>query len=194
MGSRADRLNRVLLSLLAVVLLATGIAGLLFGLGAFGQDRANSLVLSRDVVQFVPEQARWFWPLVAVLLVLLALLALRWLLQQLRTDRLGDLDLTEHRNRGETHVDAAAVTEALVDATQRCPGVDSAAARIVRVRHRDRLVLHVRLADRADIAEVRRQLATGPLTDLRHVLGEATCPDLSVELEPSNRGSSRSVA
>ena len=94
MGSRADRLNRVLLTLLALVLLAAGTAGLLFGLGVFGQDRASSLVLSRDVVRFVREQAPWFWPLVAVLLAVVALLALRWLVQQVRTDRIGDLDLT----------------------------------------------------------------------------------------------------
>lgn len=194
MGSRADRLNRVLLTLIALVLVAGGTTGLLFGLGALGQDRASHLVLSGDVEDFVVEQAPWFWPLAAAVLVLLALLALRWLLQQVRTDRVGDLDLTEHRNSGETRVDAAAVTEALVAATQRCAGVDSASARIVRVRGADRLVLGVRLADRADVAEVRRQLATGPLTDLRHVLGESTCPDVFVELEPSPRGSSRSVA
>ena len=86
------------------------------------------------------------------------------------------------------------MTDALVEATQRCPGVDGASARLDRVRHRDRLVLHVRLADRADIAEVRQRLAAGPLTDLRRVLGEPTCPDLTVELEPSNRGSGRSLA
>lgn len=194
MGSRADRLNRVLLTIIALMLIAAGTTGLLFGLGALGQDRASDLVLSGKVEQFVVEQAPWFWPLVAVVLMVLALLALRWLLQQLRTDRVGDLDLTEHRNRGETRVDVAAVTDALVEATQRCAGVDSASARVVQVRGDDRLVLSVRLADRADIAEVRRQLATGPLTDLRHVLGEATCPDIAVELEPTTRGSSRSVA
>lgn len=194
MGSRADRLNRILLTLLALVLLAAGTTGLLFGLGAFGRDRTSDLVLSSEVEEFVVGQAEWFWPLVAVVFVLLGVLALRWLLQQVRTDRLGDIDLTEHRNRGETRVDAAAVTDALVEATQRCAGVDSAAARIVRVRGVDRVVLGVRLADRADIAEVRRLLATGPLTDLRHVLGESTCPDVVVELEPTTRGSSRSVA
>ncbi len=194
MGSRADRLNRFLLTLLALVLLAAGTTGLLFGLGAFGQGRTSDLVLSSEVEEFVVGQAEWFWPLVAVVLVLLGLLALRWLLLQVRTDRLGDIDLTEHRNRGETRVDAAAVTDALVEATQRCAGVDSATARIVRVRGADRVVLGVRLADRADIADVRRQLTTGPLTDLRHVLGESICPDVVVELEPTTRGSSRSVA
>lgn len=194
MGSRADRLNRFLLTLLALVLLAAGTTGLLFGLGGFGQGRTSDLVLSSEVEEFVVGQAEWFWPLVAVVLVLLGVLALRWLLLQVRTDRLGDIDLTEHRNRGETRVDAAAVTDALVESTQRCAGVDSATARIVRVRGADRVVLGVRLADRADLAEVRRQLTTGPLTDLRHVLGESTCPDVVVELEPTTRGSSRSVA
>lgn len=193
MGSRADRLNRALLTLLGLLLLTAGAAGLLFGLGAFGEQRAQAGVLSDDVERFVVEQAPWFWPLVAVVLVALALLALRWLLLQVRTDRVGDLDLTERRNEGETHVDAGAVTDALVAATEATPGVDSASARLVSVRGDDRLVLAVRLADRADLAAVRRQLAEGPLADLRSCLGEA-CPPVRVELEPSTKGSSRVVS
>lgn len=194
MGSRADRLNRFLLSLLGLLLLIAGVTGLLFGFGAFGEQLAGDRVLAREVEQFVVDQAAWFWPLVAALSLVLAVFALRWLVLQLQTDRVGDLDLTERRNDGETHVDSTAVTDALVDATEATPGVQSASARLVRVRGQEQLVLTVRLADRVDLAATRRALAEGPLTDLRQALGADTCPPVTVELEPSTRGQARSLA
>jgi len=194
MGSPADRVNRVMLTLLGLLLLIAGATGLLFGLGAFGATLAGEQVLADEVKQFVVEQAAWFWPVVAVLSLLLAVLALRWLVLQLQTDRVGDLDLTERRNDGETHVDSTAVTDALVAATEATPGVQSASARLVRAHGDDQLVLFVRLADRVDLAAVRSALADGPLTDLRQALGADTCPQVRVELEPSTRGRARSLA
>lgn len=194
MGARADRLNRFLLSLLGLVLLAIGVLGLLPALGVFGAERSDDRVLSPDVERYVADEATWLWPLVAVVLIGLALLALRWLIAQLRTDRVDDLDLTADRTRGETHVDPAAVTGGLVHAVERCPGVDGAHARIVRSRGRRQLLLQVRLADRADARDVRRALADGPLSDLGQVLGGLSWPEVHVDLEPSTRGTSRTVA
>jgi hypothetical protein len=194
MGARADRLNRVVLTILGLLLLAAGVTGLLVGLGVFGADAATNRVLAPDVEPWVERNADWFWPAVALVAVLLALLALRWVVQQLRTDRVGDLDLTVERDRGETRVDAGAVTDALVASVEELPGVDSASSRLLS-RHGSRtLLLQVRLADRADARAVRSALAAGPLTELRQVLGTDTAPRLRVELEPSSRGSSRSVA
>ena len=193
MGSRADRLNRRILTLVGCALLAAGVAGLLFGLGVFGEDVAQQEVLAPEFEDFVVEQAPWVWPLVVVVLALLAVLALLWLVQQLRNDRVGELDLTASRDEGETTVASAAVTDALSDAAERCAGVESASARVIQVKNADRLILSVRLADRADFTDVRQQLAAGPLTDLRHALGDDT-PEVLVELEPSTRGRARVVA
>lgn len=194
MGARADRLNRVLLTLLGLVLLAAGVLGLLPALGVFGADRSDDRVLDPAVPEFVTRHADWLWPLVAVLLVLLAVAALRWLVQQLRSDRVDELDLTQDRTRGETRVEAAAVTDALVSAVERTPGVDGAHARLVRRSGRRQLLLQVRLSDRADAAAVRTALAEGPLSDLRTVLGGLSWPEVHVDLEPSTRGSARTVA
>jgi hypothetical protein len=188
MGATADRLNRVLLALLGLLLLAAGVAALLPGLGAFGERVQSRRVFSSDAVSFVEDNARWLAPLVAVLALLLALLAMRWLLRQLRTDRVDALDLTEQRNRGETQVDAAALTSALEDAVERCPGVSDAHARVVDVKGREQLLVEVRLADRADIAVARRCLAEGPLIELRQALGDDRCPPVRVELAPSTKG------
>lgn len=194
MGARADRLNRALLSLLGLLLSAVGVSGLLFGSGALGEQYVQRRLLLPDLVSFVEDEALWLWPLLALLALLLALLALRYLLLQLRTDRVDAVDLTDRRNHGETWIDAAAVTDALVDAVEACPGVESASARLIRVRRREQLLLYVRLADRADVGQARRALGDGPLTDLRRVLGEAGCPQVRVELEPSTKGNGRVLA
>lgn len=192
MGARADRLNRVLLTLLALLLLAAGVAGLLLGTGVLDERYQRNRVLPDETGPFVTDNAGWLWPVVTLLAVVLSLLALRWLLLQLGTDRRGTLDLTTTRTDGETRVEAGAVTDALVDALERLPGVDAASARFITVKGREQLLLHVRLADRADVAQARQALADGPLTELRQVLGEA-CPPVVVELEPSTRGSSREL-
>jgi hypothetical protein len=194
MGARADRLNRVLLVLLGLLLLAAGVGGLLAGSGVLGDRYAQDRILPAETGSFVTDNAAWLWPAVCVVAIGLALLALQWLAQQLRTDRVDDIDLTTDRQAGETHVDAAAVTGALVDAVEASPGVDAASARSIVVRGRRRLLLHVRLADRTDVAAARRALGEGPLTDLRRVLGDDAAPEIVVELEPSTKGSGRVVA
>jgi hypothetical protein len=192
MGARADRLNRVLLALLGLLLLAAGAAVLLAGSGLLGDDVSRRRLVHPQVSDFVARHDQWLWPVVAVLALLLSLLALRWLLLQLQTDRIDAVDLTQFRRSGETHVDAAAVTSALVEAVEQCPGVDSGTARLVRVRGRAQLLLHVRLADRADLAATREQLAHGPIRELAQALGEDS-PEVVVELEPSTKGSARAV-
>lgn len=192
MGARADRLNRILLTLLGLVLLVAGTGTLVAGSGVLGRDVAEQRVLHPDTGSFIERNAGWLWPAVALVAVLLALLALRWLLLQLRSDRIEEVDLTRTRRSGETHVDTAALTSALVDAVQDCPGVDGATVRLVRARGREQLLMHVRLADRADIAATRTQLAEGPIEQLLQVMGEQA-PAVVVELEPSTRGSSRTV-
>lgn len=193
MGARADRLNRTLLTLLGLLLLVAGVSGLLFGSGALGERYPQRYLLSPGSVSFVADEAPWLWPVLAALALLLALLALRYLLLQLRTDRVDAVDLTERRNSGETRIDAAAITDALVDAVEACSGVESASARLIRVHRREQLLLYVRLADRADVGQTRRALGEGPLTDLRRVLGDA-CPEVRVELEPSMKGNGRVLA
>jgi hypothetical protein len=194
MGTPADRLNRILLSLLGLLLLAGGVAGILAGTGVLGADVPDRRVLSGEFVDLVRENATWLWPAAALVGVLLALLALRWLLGQLRTDRIDELDLTDERNVGEVRLQAGALTDAVVDAVEDCPGVDSASARLIRRKRRETLLVHVRLADRADLAAARRTLAEGPLADLRSALGGTDWPAVVVELEPSRKGDARAVA
>lgn len=184
MNPRVDTANRAMLSLLAVILLAAGGLGLALSFGAFGDG--NRPLLPEGMRRFAQEQP-WFWWAVAAVCLLLALLALRWLLAQLSTDRVGKLDLTTDDRDGLTVVHSGALSAAVENETTALRGVSSASAHLSETRGR-RLSLAVDLADYADIAEVRAALEDRVVMQARQAVGDPTLP-VDIELRP---GMSRS--
>ncbi len=57
----------------------------------------------------------WFWPALATIAVLVALLALRWLAVQTRSDTIGHIGLESDPRHGVTRLSAGAATGALED-------------------------------------------------------------------------------
>ena len=68
-----DRLNAAVLTVLALALVGVGAYGLARGYGAFGDARAAAPILTEDVRSFVSRNGDWFWPVAAVLSLLVAL-------------------------------------------------------------------------------------------------------------------------
>ena len=98
-GSRPPRAA----TLLALLLLVGAGFGLALRFGVFGTARANQPLLLPAARRFAHRNTGWFWLVLAAVVVVLALLALRWLLQQVGTDRVRELDLkpnTAHRRPG----------------------------------------------------------------------------------------------
>ena len=83
MSRRVDTANRTVLTLLGLLLLGGGAVGLAASSGALGDPPQ---VLPGSARRFEDQQP-WFWWAVAGACLLLALLGLRWLLAQVRTDR-----------------------------------------------------------------------------------------------------------
>ena len=112
---RTARGNRVGLGLLGLILLVAGAAILIRSTGLFGGilGPPGEPVYSDATVAWVHDQRPWLWLTIAAVGVLVALLALRWLLVQLRSDRLGRLMLdTDHADApasGRADVPAGAV-------------------------------------------------------------------------------------
>lgn len=180
MSARVNGVNRTLLTLLGLLLLAAGGLGLAYSAGAFGAGEHP----------FVPQGLRdlardqgWFWWAVAGGCVLLALLGLWWLLAQLRTDRVGPLDLTTDERDGLTSLHADALTDAVEEETEQLRGVIGASARL-RDRRGRRLVLQVDLAEYADIAEVRAGVEDRVVAHARQAIDDPDLP-VDVELRPS---------
>lgn len=193
MSARVNAANRTVLLLLAVLLLVAAAVGLAIGFGAglagVTLPRSQDAVLTPKTTT-TANDSPWFWWAVAAVCVVIALLALRWLLAQFATDRGGDLDLTENDREGITTLTAGAVGDAVAAETKTYPGVEGASAHL-RDRPSRTLVLTVDIAEYADLTTVRNQLETGAIAHARHAIGE---PDLPVHVEFHPTRTRRTVA
>ena len=187
MSRRVDTANRTVLTLLGLLLLGGGGVGLAASFGAFGDPPP---VLPAPARRFEDDQP-WFWWALAGVCLLIALLALRWLLAQLRTDRLSRLDLTRDDREGRTVVHAGALTDAVEEEAKALRGVAGASARLLE-DHARKLTVAVELADYADVAEVRRVIEDRVVAHARQAVDDPDLP-VDVELRPGRRSGSRGL-
>jgi len=169
MNHGPDRLNRAVLTLLAVLLVAAGAYGLARGYGAFGDDRASDPVLTDDVRSFVSRNAGWFWPVAAVVALLVAWLGLRWLVAQLSSTAVSRLDVPT-TGPGHTELLASAAAAAVTSDVEGYPGVRAARARLVADHPVPEVELTVEVAEDADVPAVRRRIEEHALARLRTAL------------------------
>lgn len=179
MNPGADRANRSVLLLLGLLLTAAAAVGLVVSYGAFGVDRARRPVFTTSGQDFVNRNHGWFWPAVAIAAVLLGLLALRWLLAQLGSDRAGTLPLEPDTRQGSTRLAASALTGALTEEIESYQGVRQASARLLHDPRQPDLVLTVSLNERADLSALRNRIEDHAIRHARQALSR----DLPVELE-----------
>ena len=156
--TRLDALNRTVLTIVALLLAAAGVYGLLRGEGAFGDAASDEPLLWDDLRRFVNDNAGWFWLLVAVVALVIAWLAWRWLrVQLLPTPSLDRLAIGRGEG-GTTDLSAGAVSDAVRRELETSP--DVSAARVRLVGDPAELVLDIRatVAAGADQVQVRRQI------------------------------------
>ncbi|MFA1547602.1 alkaline shock response membrane anchor protein AmaP [Actinomadura chokoriensis] len=169
------RINRTGLLLLGVILAAAGGAGLARGVGAFGDGRASAPVLTGQARRFADDHA-WFWPAVAAVAVVLALLGLAWMLTQLRSSRLQGLSLEPDDEPGETRVEAKAITDALEAEIGEYPGVRRARALLIGSSKGAGLRLSIAYGQDADPAELRRRIQDDAVPRLCAALERESIP------------------
>jgi len=181
MNRRANVINRVVLTVLGLLLLTAGGLGLAVSVGALGESRADNSVLPQEVSTF-PDGHPWFWWAVTGALLLIAVLALLWLLTQLKTSRTTRLDLTTNARDGYTTLHASALTDAVEDEALGITGVTNVSANVHEHRGQH-LFLRVGLAESADIDEVRTRLENEVVTHLREGVTDPRFP-VTIELRP----------
>ncbi len=169
MGPRAGLRNRLRLVIVGVLVFAGGGLALARGFGAFGDRRAHSPLLTRTESSYAAHHG-WFWPVVAALAIVVALLALRWLMLQLRRDRVHTLSLEADRSHGVTRLPASAAAAALEEEIGDYRGVRSAEAKLTRDPASPELTLIVALDDRADSGQLRRRVEGEALPNFRQAL------------------------
>jgi hypothetical protein len=187
----ADRTNRIMLTLLALVLTAAGVAGALAGFGVFGQATKHDVLISGQLRNYFGRHGDWLWPVIAVVAAIIALLALRWLLALLfSTDRAGDLPLTGDRSAGRTTLSAAALTDAVSSEIDSYPGVDSARARLIGDPLAPTLVISATLEESANLPGLRRRIEDNAVRHARQALDNPALPvrlDLTITSRQAQR-------
>ena len=169
MRRRPDRLNSAVLSVLALALIGVGAYGLARGYGAFGDRRADDPVLSDEVRDAVTRNSDWFWPVAAVVSLVLAWLGLRWLLAQISTPTVSRLPVRAD-GPGHTELASAGATAALARDIEDYQGVRAAHARLVGDDPVPEVEVSVDVHDDADIPAVRRRIEEHALARFRSAL------------------------
>lgn len=187
----ADRTNRALLTLFALLLVVAGAAAAGASLGLFGTVTKHRTLLHNDVGDFYSRHGDWLWPVTALVALLVVLLALRWLLALLfTTDRASDLRIVGGGGPGRSTLAPAALTEAVTEEIAGYRGVDSARARLIDNSGSLRLVVTATLEQTADLPALRQQIQTGALAHARTALDRPELPaqlDLTVTTKRSTR-------
>jgi hypothetical protein len=174
--SRIDSVNRVLLSLLGLAALAGGVVILLFSVRVFGDSWADQPVLQQETRDFADRNAGWFWAAIAIGAAVLALLALRWLLAQASTSRVGSLNLEPDRSQGHTRLSTGAVADAVEEEVERLHGVDRASVRVLGKPTDPLLRLDVKVGEDGDLGYIRSRLEQETVPRARQAIGIRTLP------------------
>lgn len=176
MRQTAIRLNRSWLTVLGVLLVLVGLAGLLLGTGL-----AGPLLVRTGLGRTPPGPDRhlfgaatqaafgltWVVLVTAVVAVVLGLLGLLWLIAQVpRANAAKPFRLHDDTRTGLTRVAPDVLARAVEDQTRALPGVSAASAVIRGTTQRPELVLKVTADDRADLPELLTRLQDEVATDL----------------------------
>lgn len=173
------RANRSILASIGLLLLIAGAAGIAAGAGLFGDTFKKKKVIDQDYRDWVAAHD-WFWLAVAGGSILIALLALRWLLAQASTSRVSHLDVESDRTAGRTVLSGSAVTDAVTGEIKGYRGISGASAHLLGTRGAPTLLIHASLDGRGDPAEIRRRIQTDAVAHARQALDK---PELPVRLE-----------
>ena len=197
MSSRTARGNRVGLAVVGVLLLAAGGYVLARSLGAFGTEQADAPVYSERTASWIHAQQPWIWITLAAVGVIVALLALRWLLVQLRTERLGrialdtdlDLDPDDDLGVGRTSLPTNALTAAIGQEIDGYPGVRAVTVHVAGRTDRPELRLEVTIDADADPARIRTRIVDEAIAHAKAALNTEFLPTqllLAVNRPPRN--------
>jgi hypothetical protein len=164
-----DRLNRLALLALGLVLFAAGAYGLARSYGALGDTKADEPVLLESVRTFVGRHDAWFWPVSFVVALLIAYLGYRWLKAQLvpggRRPKYHVADA-----RDEVVLTAAALEDAVASDLEEDHRVIAANARITEFGDTPALNVTMTVRDDVTFHELKHDYETRNLERARSAL------------------------
>ncbi|MGC7097699.1 alkaline shock response membrane anchor protein AmaP [Amycolatopsis lurida] len=178
--NRPARLNRGLLGVFGLVLLAAG--G--FALGTYS-GKLTWFDRSGAVLPGIATPPTWALYATAAGAIVAGLLALRWLVAQLaRKPKTHTWRLETDPAQGRTEIAASTAVAPFVEEVGTFPGVHSARATLAGSRQSPMLAVIVRTHQSGDLRAIREHLDTKALPRLREALDLDTFP-LTVEYRPT---------
>ena len=187
----ADRTNRTMMLVFALLLIAAGLDAGAASIGGYGTGTAHSHLMANPTGHFIGANGIWLWPVAAVAALIVALIALRWLIALLfSTDRSGDLLIRSGSGAGRTTLASGALTDAVAEEIEGYRGVNSARARLIGDREDPELVVTAGLEQTADFTALRQRIETEALTHARQALGDMALP-AQLELTISTKRGAR---
>lgn len=166
---RVDRLDRVVLRILAVLLIALGVAALLHATGALGSRRRASPVLSTPTVDWYRQNGSWLGPVAGGVLLVLTLLALWWVSAQVRLNGVSRVDLSREPGAALT-VDGGELAECVERDAVNQEGIDRARARISATEDAVHVWITIWVAPPYDVGRSVSRVANTVLPKLRTTL------------------------
>ncbi len=177
--------NRVLLALAGVVLLALGLAVLVgsldlqrrwgFGLGSAWPWTGPDDVLLTDADRTRFRDAGWWWPAVIASLAVLSVLLLWWFLAQLRRRRLGEV-LVESGDGEGALLRGRALADVLGAEAESLTGVERVRVRLLGRRTAPRARVNLQLEPHARPADAVARLRDEALEHARTSAGLESLP------------------
>ena len=177
----ADRTNRFALTLLGLLVLLAGAAGMTASTGVFGAAFSKRTLFANRVSTYIGHHGTWVWAAAAGVCLLIALACLRWILALLAsTDRVGDITISDGTDQGATILQPAALTDALAREINAYHGVDAAKGRVIGDGRDPQIVLTVTPVPSADLHALHHRIETEALAHARQALGK---PSLPIQLD-----------
>ncbi|MDT0399173.1 MULTISPECIES: alkaline shock response membrane anchor protein AmaP [Streptomyces] len=171
--------NRVLLGIVGLVLVALGGSVLAIGLGApapswwLHDGRDDVLLNEAERTRWRDEG--WWWPVVIAVLAVLVLLALWWLVAVLRRRRLTEV-VIDTGDDEEASLRGRALEQALAEEAGHLDGVEQAHVVLTGRRGTPRARVLLLLDPRVDPSTALTTLTEGPLTHVRTSAGLPALP------------------
>ncbi|WP_059009476.1 alkaline shock response membrane anchor protein AmaP [Streptomyces specialis] len=177
--------NRVLIGLTGLVLFCTGLAAVVAALDVphrMGVDMPDGwswrapedvLLTHADRTQWRGES--WWWPVVIGGLALLVLLALGWLLAQLRRRRLTEI-LVDSGDGVGALLRGRAMEDVVAAESEALPGIDRARVTLIGRRDRPRIRIGLLLTPQASPATLVHRLRTEAVDHARLSAGLPALP------------------
>lgn len=156
MTRRTVAVDRTLVLLAGLLLLAAGVLGLLWRLGTLS-GAPDRFVLASGVAD-APSQGWWAWALAAAGLLLVGL-GLWWLLAHLARSRPSRLGLPGSSPQGRLSYDVGAVADAAARALRTRPDVTSVRSTTAYAQGRPLVDLKATTSARADVRSIERAVA-----------------------------------